>query len=306
MEIIVDNRETDLLFQLRSLVTNIPSYNNIRIKVENLDIGDVIILINGDTKLILERKSINDLNSSIKDGRYEEQSYRLNGLNHHNHNIIYLVEGDINKMNRFKDNKVEKLTLYSAIFSLNYYKGFSVIRTFNLEETAIFICNTTYKLNKGVAENRQPYYKMQIQETKLQEPKIEALNNPCENSVDISLNNINNENVVITENGMNKEAVEPSENDYVSVVKKVKKENVTIDNIGAIMLSQIPGISSVTAIAIMEKFKTIQTLIDSIRENENCLDDITYNTSKNQTRKINKTSITNLKQYLVQNLAKKI
>jgi hypothetical protein len=65
------------------------------------------------------------------------------------------------------------------------------------------------------------------------------------------------------------------------------------------MLSQIPGISSVTAIAIMDKFKTIQNLIDCIKENQNCLDDITYNTSKDQKRKINKTSINNLKEYLV-------
>lgn len=296
MEIIVDTRETDLLFQLRSLVTNIPSYNNIRIKVENLDIGDIMISINGDIKLILERKSINDLNSSIKDGRYEEQSYRLNGLNHHNHNIIYLIEGDINKMNRFKDNKIEKMTLYSAIFSLNYYKGFSVIRTFNLEETAIFICNTTYKLNKGVLENRQPYYKSHVQE-----PKIEtsSINIQLESSNDTIISN----NITIENNETN-EISEQSENDYVSVVKKVKKENVTPDNIGAIMLSQIPGISSVTAIAIMDKFKTVQNLIDCIVENENCLDNISYNTSKNQTRKINKSSIINLKQYLFPKMVK--
>jgi ERCC4-type nuclease len=292
MDIIVDTRETDLLFQLRSLVTNIPSYNNIRIKVETLNIGDIIISINGDEKLILERKSINDLNSSIKDGRYEEQSYRLNGLKHHNHNIIYLIEGDINKMNRFKDNKVEKMTLYSAIFSLNYYKGFSVIRTFNLEETAIFICNTTYKLNKGIIENRQPYYKSQVQE-----PKIETNVYNIETEI---LNDVSS-NHVISENKETTQIAEQSENDYVNVVKKVKKENVTRDNIGAIMLSQIPGISSVTAIAIMDKFKTIQNLIDCIRENQNCLDDITYNTSKDQKRKINKTSINNLKEYLVPN-----
>ena len=79
--------------------------------------------------------------ASIKDGRYEEQSYRLNGLSHHNHNIVYLVEGDVNRANRFKgDNHIEKLTMYSAMFSLNYYKGFSVFRSFSLEESANIIC----------------------------------------------------------------------------------------------------------------------------------------------------------------------
>ena len=98
------------------------------------------------------------MSASIKDGRYEEQSYRLNGLNHPNHNIIYLIEGDINRFNRFKDNKLEKLTLYASIFSLYYYKGFSVIRSFSIEESAIFICNTANKLRKGESENKQPYY----------------------------------------------------------------------------------------------------------------------------------------------------
>ena len=49
-------------------------------------------------------------------------------------------------------------SLYSAILSLNYYKGFSVIRTFSLEETAIFVCNTVNKLKKGEVEKKKPYY----------------------------------------------------------------------------------------------------------------------------------------------------
>ena len=39
--------------------------------------------------LIIERKSLADLESSIKDGRYENQSYRLDGLPVINHNIYY-------------------------------------------------------------------------------------------------------------------------------------------------------------------------------------------------------------------------
>jgi DNA segregation ATPase FtsK/SpoIIIE-like protein len=53
---------------------------------------------------------------------------------------------------------MEKLTLYSSIFSLNYYKGFSVIRSFSIDESAIFICNTANKLRKGETENKLPYY----------------------------------------------------------------------------------------------------------------------------------------------------
>ena len=92
---------------------------------------------------------------------------------------------------------------------------------------------------------------------------------------------------------------EEKDKDYISVVKKVKKENITPDNIAEIMLCQIPGISSVTAIAIMDKFKTIPNLIQEIQQNDNCLKDISYQNSKGQSRKINKTSLVNIVKFLM-------
>ena len=112
MIIKVDIRESEILAQIKQLVLFIPIFKQIKVVTENLPLGDFIISDEKEDKLIIERKTINDLLASIKDGRYDEQSYRLNGLNHHNHNIIYLIEGDVNKANnRFKsDNKTEKLT----------------------------------------------------------------------------------------------------------------------------------------------------------------------------------------------------
>jgi ERCC4-type nuclease len=92
---------------------------------------------------------------------------------------------------------------------------------------------------------------------------------------------------------------EATDKDYISVIKKVKKDNITPDNIGEIMLCQIPGISCVTALAIMDKFKTISNLITSIEKDEKCLDNIVYTTSKNQQRKINKSSILNISKFLL-------
>lgn len=278
MKIRVDNREQELLKYIRELIVNIPLFKELEVQIENLPLGDVIISNNVEDKLIIERKSINDLAASIKDGRYEEQSYRLNGLNHPNHNIIYLIEGDINRVNRFKDNKMEKLTLYSSIFSLNYYKGFSVIRTFSIDESAIFICNTANKLRKGEAENKLPYY--QNTQTIL---KPISLEEKKQNSEEIICN----------------EEITCNDKDYVSVVKKIKKDNITPDNIGEIMLCQIPGISSITALAIMSKFKTLPNLISQIQENENCLKDISYTNSKNQIRKVNKTCLVNIVKFLL-------
>jgi ERCC4-type nuclease len=220
---------------------------------------------------------VTDLLASIKDGRYEEQSYRLNGLNHHNHNIIYLIEGDVNQSNRFKsDNKVEKLTMYSAMFSLNYYKGFSVFRSFSLEETATIICNMAYKLGKETADKKAFY------QNKSSLVVAEQLGGSD-----------------VVENTIQSDEPEQSEKDYVNVIKKVKKENITPDNIGEIMLCQIPGVSAVTALAILEQYKTLPNLIKELETNADCLRNITSTNGKGQTRKINKTSLANIVKFLV-------
>jgi len=293
MIIKVDTRENDLLQKINNLITTVNSFKNIVIKSETLPIGDIIICDDKEVKLgaklgeplepleklIIERKSISDLLSSIKDGRYEEQSYRLNGLNHHNHNIVYLIEGDVNKNNYFKarsDN--EKLMVYSAMFSLNYYKGFSVFRSFSLDETATIVCNMAYKLEKELSSNKKAFYKNNVQTT-----------------VQVNLEEKTEQPDVVQE----PDITEQSEKDYINVIKRVKKENITPDNIGEIMLCQIPGISSVTALAIMEQYKNIPNLIKELETNTDCLKDITSTNSKGQTRKINKTSLANIVKFLL-------
>lgn len=276
----IDTRESALLQQMLTQISFIPVFKNIQLKSETLPIGDIIINDGTEDKLIIERKSVNDLLSSIKDGRYEEQSYRLNGINHHNHNIIYLIEGDVNKVNRFKsDNKIEKLTLYSAMFSLNYYKGFSVFRSFSMEETANIICNMAYKMEKST-DAKKPYYVNKIAEAN---EVIQSTTSLVQEGGDVSEENDNN----------------ATEKDYVNVVKKVKKDNITPDNIGEIMLCQIPGISSVTALAVMEKYKTIPNLIKELETNNDCMKDLSYTNTKGQLRKINKTCIANIVKFLL-------
>ncbi len=285
MFIKIDIREPDLLQQINHLTSTIPIFKNLTIKSETLPIGDIIIGNDTTERLIIERKSVSDLLASIKDGRYEEQSYRLNGLSHHNHNIIYLVEGDVNKVNRFKgDNRTEKLTLYSAMFSLNYFKGFSVFRSFSLEESAILICNMAYKLEK---ENgiKQPYYSNSV----FNKVVVEGLNEV-----------VAEEKPVENENQTVNDAEEQSvDKDYIGVVKKVKKDNITADNIDEIMLCQIPGISSVSAIAIIQRFKSLANLINELEKNGDCLNDVSYTNSKGQTRKINKTCAINIVKFLL-------
>ena len=273
----IDIRESDLIQAINFLITTSPSFQELIIVNEQLPLGDIVICDDKEEKLIIERKTLKDLSSSIKDGRYEEQSYRLNGINHHNHNVIYLIEGSMDKINMFKGRN-DKMMLYSAMVSLNYYKGFSVMRSLSVEESALIICNCALKISKSEQQGKTPFYK---------------------NAETVCLKNDDKE----TEQT---EPTEPTQSDetiaknYCTVVKKVKKENVTPDNIGEIILCQIPGISSVTAIAIMAQFKTVPNLISVLQHDPTCMQNISYTTSAGQTRKINKTCIASIILYLSQ------
>jgi len=293
MIIKLDYREKDLIHICNYLINTNVIYKDLKISQENLPLGDVILTDENQKDLIIiERKSIKDLTASIKDGRYEEQSYRLNGINFPNHDIIYLIEGDINKFNMFKDkNTMNNNTIYSAMVSLNYYKGFSVFRSMSIEESAFIICNMAYKINKSIKEGRQSYSSLQEIENKnqttLSASILEQSNLDQSNSDSIIEEQQPNDNPLIVE-----------QSNYCSVIKKVKKENITPENIGEIMLCQIPGISSVTAIAIMNVFKTIPELLLKLKEDNTCLNDITYTNSTSQKRKISKTAILNIIKYL--------
>lgn len=302
MIIKVDIREQEMFKLIKYYLEISPSYKNITIVSENLPLGDVIICDDKNVeRLIVERKSIRDLSASIKDGRYEEQSYRLNGSPFSNHNIIYLIEGDLNSKFLFKD-RIDKISMYSAMFSLNHYKGFSVLRTFSIDETSLVICNMAYKMKKCDTENKKPYYKNKSDSYSdvVSKPMTEKTEVVVE---DTSITTEQNVTPSVDNNGLElNEANEPNEaneKDYCAVIKKVKKENVTPQNIGEIMLCQIPGISSVSAIAILKEFQTLPNLLNKLNENNDCLNDVCYVNSKNQTRKINKTVIQNIKKFLL-------
>ena len=272
MLIRIDTREHELIKKCELLLVAVPVFKDLKIVVQQLPLGDIVISDNQNDNIIVERKTLSDLAASIKDGRYEEQSYRLNGLPLNNHNIVYLIEGDLSKFNSFKE-RIDKQTIYSAMFSINYYKGFSLARTNTIDETAFMICNMAYKIGKETSKT--PYYQNKI---------------VTNEEVDLESN-------VVLESNTNL-VLEVKEKDYCSVIKKVKKDNITVDNIGEIMLCQIPGVSSVSAITILGKFKTLPNLIKSIETDSTCLNGISTTDANGKTRKISKTVIATIVNYL--------
>ena len=264
MKIIVDDREHDLMNQFSSILAQ-KDCNAFQIEKKTLHIGDIILTpgsLDGEEFCIIERKSLSDLLASIKDGRYEEQSHRLSYASScPNHRIIYIIEGNMTSLK----NPSEFKMVCSAITSLNMYKGFSVLRTSSVQETARLIFFMMEKIVKNNAKN-VPFYK---------------------GFSDIS------GDIVSVQGG------EPPQN-YCNLVKKVKKDNITPDNIGEIILSQIPGVSSITAIAIMKNFISFYNLIESLQKDPTCLENLTI-TKNEKTRKISKKVLEDIKRFLLHN-----
>jgi hypothetical protein len=86
---------------------------------------------------------------------------------------------------------------------------------------------------------------------------------------------------------------------YCTVVKKVKKENLTPENMGEIILCQIPGISSTTAIAIMKHVNSsLIELIDLLEKDPKILENIKIGEEGGKQRKISKKNVENMKSFL--------
>lgn len=267
----VDVRERDLISLIQAKQSQSQS-KNLTILVETLPLGDIILSNDTSDLLMIERKSIRDLVASIKDGRYSEQSYRLDGSPLHNHNIMYLIEGDVNK-GHFPN----KQMIYSSLFSLNYCKGFSVVRTLSLDETAGFILYMAEYL--GNPTKKGAYYSSPSPQTN------EVGCSGCKE---------------VTDPDPDLDTEPETKVNYASVVKSVKKENITPNNIGEIMLSQIPGVSAASAIAIMKHFKYFVNLVAELQEQgSSCLNSVTLTNAKGAPRTLNKTCIANVAKYVL-------
>ena len=267
MKIIVDNREHALYDRLSAQIDSLSRPSFAILEKAILPLGDIIIQTDeGKNVMLIERKTYTDLLASIKDGRYEEQSYRLiHSSGFPLHSVVYLLEGMLSQIRT----PLERKIVYSATTSLHYFKGFSVYKTATVDETAEWLIYTADKIEREFGKGHIPYYLTSTfaGNLKLRDDQTEPVSD-----------------------------TKPA--NYCSVVKKVKKENITPDNIGEIILCQIPGISSLTATAIMNKFTSFYHLITELQSNPLCIDNMTV-TTNGKTRKINKTSLENIRTFLL-------
>ncbi len=135
MNIIVDCKENKIFINLLQ--------NFINFDIKSLEIGDILFTYHNLNVLYIERKTINDLASSLNDGRYHEQKARLKS-----HRVIYLIEENYNKLDK----------KYHKTFDIEKYKGciintmirdnIHIYLTQNMQESAEFIRDISKRLPK--------------------------------------------------------------------------------------------------------------------------------------------------------------
>lgn len=267
MKIIIDEREASL-YHLCQTFAETHQMKSTPIEKRVLQLGDIIFTSDDEsvTHIVIERKSFSDLLASVKDGRYAEQSHRLIHCFPNPHNIVYLLEGMFSTVHQEKDKK----KIISCMASLNYFKGFSLMRTVSATETAQHIVYLADKISKELPNKVIKEPSSDVQPTNVQAPQ---------------LTNAQPANV---------QAIAP----YCSVVKAAKKANITKENIGEIILCQIPGISSTTAVELMKPFNTFAEFMNKIKEDSKYLDSVAIE-NNGKKRKIGKNVIDGIREFLL-------
>jgi crossover junction endonuclease MUS81 len=130
MKLQIDFREKSIIELFDTCDTNC------EIETCSLAVGDFIIKDNLSNQLyyIIERKTIEDLSASIKDGRFREQKMRLLESVGDSQRVIYIIEGYQNLFSN-KKRLLPKDTLDSAIMNLMLKHHYIVFYTQNPQDT---------------------------------------------------------------------------------------------------------------------------------------------------------------------------
>ena len=231
---------------------------NCEIERQQLDIGD-LAFIKGDTYYcIIERKTLNDLAASIKDGRYNEQKVRILNSDFgktHKHRIYYLLEGDWTQAKRnTKVNGLPTSTLTSAAISMFARDNIKVYMTKDKFETVEFLAALYQKFNdKEFVEKFEHHC-----------PLLGATETPSFEQA--------KQGTLLT-----------SEYDkYIKAISSKKKGNQDAIQCYLAQLCQIPSVSSKTAQVIMTQYPSMAHLIagyyqvETDKEREELLRDLVH------------------------------
>jgi ERCC4-type nuclease len=208
----------------------------------NLDIGDMTITVVGSSnkKMIIERKRFDDLASSIKDGRYDEQKMRCLSYIQQNpgSRLIYMLEGDLS----YCRNSADTNMVLGSWISMELRDRLPVIRVLSMDEGVKWVIRLCERIKKKPDE----FFK------------------GVDGDVDVVAGTDNIKTIYLGSGGGGQSEVnlesdnsasnikQVTQTEYLGTIKTKKKENITPETCGQLMLSVIPGMSTDTAKIILD------------------------------------------------------
>jgi ERCC4-type nuclease len=241
--LIIDNREHNLIKLLTQAKINF--------EISCLDIGDIMICKkeNDVNKpiLLIERKSMADMVSSIKDGRYKEQKIRMCSAKQRGdiRDYIYILEGNIAG---FKPQEIK--LLWGSWISTQIRDNVKLIRTVNINETIHFIIRLFERIIRDG-------------ENKLLPLNIEKF----DKNHNITTNEQYNKDTKLVEIG------------YLGTIKSKKKDNYNSIVCQILAISTIPGISNNMGESVIKEYGSLIGLVNEYNK-------ITNNNTLNEDEKI--------------------
>lgn len=250
IKIKIDTKETGLIQFLKN-ETGLSDYQVLskNYQIETLSVGDICFFHSDrpETSLmVIERKTIKDLASSIRDGRYKEQIIRLKSIHAPPTRVAFIIEGcqlksagGAVKVRRVKElrkssmkgvlkyNKIQGEALYSAIMNILIRDEISLIESDDLEDTCQILAKIHQQLTKKYSE-------------------------------------------IVGQLGVvsQLDQVETHNYHYAKSIKSVKKHNVNPQVCFIDQLQSIPGVSVNFATFIAEKYSNMNDLINSYHQIE--------------------------------------
>ena len=314
INLIVDHREHKLNNKINEyLDKNKNNLDYLKYEKKNLDIGDIIIEYldtkkNLSSQFIIERKTVSDMISSIKDGRYKEQKSRINAYVREQNikdtvcNFFYILEGYENQYRKQGDEKM----LFGSWISLQFRDDINCIRLMDLDETLSFIFRLIDRCNKKITDffdifkrknikkvslnTKTETYKLdsEIKISKIDTKNIKNESSNLNNNSDDSNNLNNSNNYSIIEN---KEINNQAKNELVLFNQEICNNNLIKNQI-----KQVEIIDKNNSTAIRkEKIKKSKNNKKNKNSKNNKINqnDKLENINQNKFEKINENEINN-------------
>jgi hypothetical protein len=209
----------------------------------NLDIGDIIITTVSGDQIIIERKRFDDLSSSIKDGRYDEQKMRC--MAHiqqqrdagHTCILVYLLEGDLSYCRNSSDVNMA----LGAWISMELRDRVPVVRVINMEEGVKWMCRLCERIKKKPSEFFNGGVSVVNNNPTVADVKTIYLGGAS--------GSVASDELTYNADGSIKQV---TQGEYLNTIKTKKKENITPDTCAQVMLSVIPGMTADTAKVVLD------------------------------------------------------